>query len=296
MKSFPTYVRDGKCYSLPFPMNVGKSGKMQIEIYVEPAGARLPVVSMRNALFMGLRQTVLTLTEPLHIHRLKQNGYGVWMTTMPQEVEQHIRQLKGFHGTVLVGGLGLGVAVAILEKMPKVKKIIVVEKSKDVINLVWPYLPKRKTSIVNDDLYHYLEEAKANSCHCDCAFYDIWCPTGEAVLVEHTMPLRRLSEGVVTSRIECWNEDEMIGQVRMECMTGTLMMDAENKSWPHPINCDEATFKKIQRRLDLTWYFHRWVRTQKPTKEQAVAMVEVFCETIKMPRLFDERWVKGGAS
>jgi len=291
MKAFPTYVRDGKNYSLPFPLHIGKSGRMQVEIYTEPAGSRLPVVGMRNAIFMGLKQTTLVLSEPLHIHRLKQSGYGTWMTSMPQEIEQVTRQLKGFHGTVLVGGLGLGVAVALLEKMPKVKKIIVVERSQDVINLVWPFLPKRKTSVVCDDLYYYLEQAKANSCHCDCAFYDIWCPTGETVLVEHTMPLRKLSEGVVAQRIECWNEDEMIGQVRMACQTSILMMNAENKDFPHPINTDEEMFKRIQRRTDLTWYFFRWIRREKPTAEQATAMTEVFCETLKMPSLFEERWV-----
>jgi hypothetical protein len=37
----------------------------------------------------------------------------VGMTTNPQEIEQHERQLDNFHGDVLVGGLGLGLAIAL---------------------------------------------------------------------------------------------------------------------------------------------------------------------------------------
>jgi hypothetical protein len=38
---------------------------------------------------------------------------AAWMSTLPQEIEQHERQLANFHGDVLVGGLGLGLAIAL---------------------------------------------------------------------------------------------------------------------------------------------------------------------------------------
>lgn len=289
LKRFPVYVHDdGKQYSLPYPLPPGEKGKFKIEVDFKPAGKELTVVSMRNALFMGLRPTMMTLTAPLGVHTLSENGRATWMTSLPQEIEQHHRQLANVRGTVLVGGLGLGVAVALLEKNPRVKNIVVVEKSSDVIELIKPYVPQRKTTFVHGDLYDYLKENEQRTQPFDCAFYDIWCPTGERVLTEHVLPLRLLSEGVVNGPIECWNEDEMIGQIRMNCLSRIQLMLMQNDPLD-VLKMDEDRFQRIKS-LGLSWYFHRWMREAKPTQKTAEAMLQRFCADIKNPRELQKNW------
>ena len=288
MKAFPTYLHEGKDYSLPYYLAEQKRGKYQISIEFYPAGARLPVVSMRNAIFMGLKPTVLTLERPLGVHELRENGHGIWMTTMPQEIEQHQRQLNLMHGRVLVGGLGLGVAVAMLENNKNVKEIVVVEQTYEIMQMVSPWLTKRKTSTFRGDLYAYLKMAKKDGIKFDCAFYDIWCPTGERVLMEHVLPLRKASEGVVTGNIENWNEDEMIGQVYMHCQTAALL--ADDKSMAHPVTTDEEMFRRIKEGNGLAWYFYKWMREQKPSRSQVLKKAEEFRDDLKCPATLEKKW------
>lgn len=69
------------------------------------AGASLPVVSMRDALFAGLPQTDLEAKGPTCIHVLD-GPEGTWMTDLPCELVQMYLQLAKYaSGRVLIGGL-----------------------------------------------------------------------------------------------------------------------------------------------------------------------------------------------
>ena len=215
----PIYAFRGGQQFLPYPLPPGRKGAYRIETHIEPAGKSLTIVSIRNAIFMGLQPQKLALDAPTTIHKLRYHpndaDHGVWMTTQPQEIEQHQRQLSKAHGHVLLGGLGLGLAVGILQSNEKVKSITVVEKAKDVIDLVAPHLPREKElNVIHADLFAHLLAQSIMGDGYDFAFYDIWAPTGQTVITSHTLPLRRLSRGLLKQdQIECWNEEEMIGQV-----------------------------------------------------------------------------------
>jgi len=298
MKAFPTYEHKGRIFSLPYHLPEGKSGKFSVSVEFKAAGTRLPVVSMRNALFMGLKATVLTLDEPIGVHTLKESGAGTWMSSLPQEVEQHTRQLAKMRGKVLVGGLGLGLAVGLLDRNPNVAKVVVVERSKDVIKLVGAHLPKGKVSVIQADIYQYLHHARNFGVEFNSVFLDTWCPTGERVLEEDVMPLRRLCQGIVPNhRIECWNEDEMIGQVKMGCQTALggylatdLPQDSPFKAWTA---CDDDTFHRNKRGIGVSWYYVHWLRTVRPKAEAALQGLEAFVRACKDPAEFDT-WVAGG--
>ena len=79
------------------------------------------------------------------------------------------------HSKVLIAGLGLGMILTAIVPKPEVKKVVVVEISQDVINLVEPhirnYLGKfsSKLEIVCSDIYNYIPIEKFNT-----IFFDIW--------------------------------------------------------------------------------------------------------------------------
>lgn len=78
-------------------------------------------------------------------------------------------------GNVLIAGLGIGMVLTKIISKPDVKKVIVVELSQDVINLVEKplreYLGKdaEKLEIVLSDIYDFVPEHKY-----DTIWFDIW--------------------------------------------------------------------------------------------------------------------------
>ena len=187
----------------------GTSGDISVKYKQYAAGKTLPVVSMRIAIFTGQPVTDLVLQEPTIVRELQSKEDGVWMSDQPCELVQMWNELgKHAKGNVLVGGLGLGVLPRMLTKTA-VKSVTVVEKSQDVINLVGTYL-NHGTKIVHDDLFEYVKGIQKGQY--DTALLDIWQGTGEWVWQTQVVPLRR-AIGQKISKVYCWQEETMLGQV-----------------------------------------------------------------------------------
>jgi hypothetical protein len=197
----------------PLRLKPARSGGYSIEVVPVPVGTVLPVVSLRRAIMTGLQPIDIRTTEPLSITRLRSEDDGVWMTDSPEELLQMSEFATGAEGTVLVGGLGLGVVARMLARKRNVKRVVVVERSADVIKLCGSGLGT-KVEVIEADLFQYLRRLKAWSF--DCAFYDIWQATGESEWLRTVAPLRRLTVGrfgVQPGVVRCWVEDVMLGQI-----------------------------------------------------------------------------------
>jgi len=289
MKVFPVHEFFSRQYSLPYWLPERKNRRFSITIEFKKKGTTLPIVSMRNSLFMGIPRTSVKLDHPLGIHTLREEGVANWMTSMPQEIEQHSRQLTGMSGRVLIGGLGLGLAVAYLEGNDDVTEIVCVEKSQSIIHMVLPFLPKKKTRVIQMDLFKYLELEN----EFDFAFYDIWCPTGETVHKNYVIPLRKLSQGLIPQEnIQCWNEDEMIGQIRMACQTSILYLDMPvGDQFRIILDEPEDRFERYKKPQGLVWYWYRFLRREKLTIAQAHAQMVRYLADLKDPERFERNWM-----
>ena len=289
---------------LPFFLPAGKSGNVEIQHKIAKKGDKLTVVSMRNAIFMGLRPTSLLLPCDVLVHWLIENDkngnkIATWMSTMPQEIEQHERQLARAHGDVLVGGLGLGLACALLSKNRRVRSITCVEKNADIIKLVRPYLarPNRPKGIfvMHADLFEFLKKMKRDGRRFDFAFYDIWCPTGERVLTEFVLPLRKASIGVVEQyNIECWNELEMIGQVKMG-IASRLMFEFNNDDRRTDLKVSTASdvrFNDMRKAMRETWPFWNWLRKKRPSEAAAKIVSESYIAHLQDAVAFKRFWAR----
>jgi len=270
------------------PLNIpeGRSGKFTIEHKTIEPGTEMDVVSMRTALFTRQRPVKVIFEVPARFHFLKESG-RTWMSDVPVEQYSHQPVVDTLEGNVLIGGLGLGYIVKKLAMKDSVTSITVVEKSTNVITLVWKHLDvEPKAKIVHMDLFKFL---KKNTDKFDYAFYDIWSGDGEAVLKEYVLPLRELTEPFVKSekRILCWQEDVMRGQTRVS-LSSIVQMNYDVML--------KLSDKKFKDWFEDGWHNHlkafwNWVRTEKPTQDKALAEVPLYTDTFGM-KSWRKRWSK----
>jgi hypothetical protein len=200
---------------------------------------------------------------------------------------------------VLVGGLGLGLACALLSKNRRVRSITCVEKNADIIKLVRPYLARpnqpKGIFVMHADLFEFLKKMKRDGRRFDFAFYDIWCPTGERVLTEFVLPLRKASIGVVEQyNIECWNELEMIGQVKMG-IASRLMFEFNNDDRRTDLKVSTASdvrFNDMRKAMRETWPFWNWLRKKRPSEAAAKIVSESYIAHLQDAVAFKRFWAR----
>ena len=113
------------------------------------------------------------------------HGSECVMSNTPMEKRTNRDFVANAHGNVLIGGLGIGLILLAIQDKEDVKQITVVEKNKEVIELVENQLPlNSKVHIVNDDVFEYKPLFKYNT-----IYMDIWNYINEDVYNEQMKPL-----------------------------------------------------------------------------------------------------------
>lgn len=201
-----------------------KINDYEIEHVIVPANSPLSTASMRTELLGGHERETVVYQHETTWHRLSYDG-GVWMTDFPIEQAQHDSHLEHFCGNVIIGGLGLGYAVNTLLTRSEIDRVVVVEKSREVIELVAPHIwggevhGSDRYEVVHADLFDYLADDKEEH---DFAFYDIWQSDSESTFHEFVPRLRELSDNV--DNVVCWNEDIMRGQLFHNLQSRMMMI------------------------------------------------------------------------
>ena len=141
--------------------------------------------------------------------RLSCEGRGVIMSDTVPEITDLLHDIWNLQGRVLVSGLGLGMVVHILTKIPRfsdnVKSITVIEKELDVIKLVGQhYLDSDpRVTILLGDTNTY---SMPSGTEFDSAWHDIWdSMCGDNL--EQMKQLRKHHKPWVSTRKQfCWSE------------------------------------------------------------------------------------------
>lgn len=259
------------------PLNIpeSQSGRYSVQHKTIPAGEAITVISMRTALFTGNKPLKIMYDLPVYYHYLK-NQNSVLMSDVPQEQIQHEPIIAKCKGKVLIGGLGLGYIATKLSEKKSVTEIIVIEKSKAVINLVWPYLDLRgKGNIIHADIFKFLKENQEDF---DYIYLDIWSGDSENVFLETVLPLRKLARKFVKSknRVLCWQEEVMRGQIR----TGLQM--AIQINFDEILNMPQEKFNKVfsGKTHRFKKNFWAWARRCKPSQDIAFKKVIPYVNTL----------------
>lgn len=93
------------------------------------------------------------------------------MSNTPDEIRDHMEFVNRAKGSVLINGLGLGVVLKMILEKPEVTEIIVIEKEKDVIDMVSCYYKDLRVTIIHADALEYQPEKNKIF---DCVWHDIW--------------------------------------------------------------------------------------------------------------------------
>ena len=124
----------------------GTSGVWKVERYTLTADD-LMIPNMRLMLEPGMSRRVM---DPGNYTRLTRRNHIV-MTDTPAEFYENYEPVLRAKGDVLLNGLGLGVVLAALLNKLDVNDITVIEKSKDVLDLVSPHYQCSRVQFIHAD-------------------------------------------------------------------------------------------------------------------------------------------------
>ncbi len=236
-------------YKSPIDLPERTVGKFSVKHRV--VTGKMPVVGARQAYTRGIRPLNAKLDEPLLIHELHEKNHGLWMTDLPEELNQIEEMLYTVkpQGRVLVGGLGLGIVAKRLTEITGISNVTVIEKSKEVIKLC----ANGAYTTVCNDIKSFLEgNTTFHQIPFDFYLLDTWCGTGESAWWSEVMPLRRAIRNRWGSKpvVHCWAEDIMLGQVKR-----SLVIDEMKKKMMLLHNADINNKKKFTLQDCRHWYY-----------------------------------------
>jgi hypothetical protein len=126
-------------------------------------------VKFRSAL-RGQVKEVRTLKAGRYIKLTDKRKKEIVMSDTPMELETNNEVLENARGSVLIGGLGLGIILLAIQKKKEVKRIVVVEKEMELIIRIASQLPlNNKVEIVHGDILTWETDEKF-----DTQYFDIW--------------------------------------------------------------------------------------------------------------------------
>lgn len=114
------------------------------------------------------RYTALSRTTLATLHT---DGASV-MSDDPVELRRHLDFVLRARGRVLVTGLGLGCVLRGLLQNPRVESIDVVERDRDVLALVRPYLAADRYRIHEAEALAWVRDCRGSTW--DYAWHDLW--------------------------------------------------------------------------------------------------------------------------
>ncbi len=153
----------------------------------------------------------------VQLHQIVQDGRvldvedGVWMSDTPFEYETTKNAINNSKGDVLECGIGIGMFVHYASKRDQVKSITIVEQEKDVIDLVYPVVENKKTSVIKGDAIEFI---KTTDRKFDFIHIDIWASVSTPYLViDKVLKIARKKlkpNGIVS----CWLEENKINVIK----------------------------------------------------------------------------------
>jgi len=152
--------------------------------------------------------------------------------------------IENAFGDVVVFGLGLGYFTYMVSEKDSVRKIRVIEKSSEVIELFRKYIMPQvknadKIEIINEDAFVYAEKDLKNGC--DYAFVDLWHDTLDGI--EMYTKMKKLEKGMNTKKVDYWIEKSLLIEIRKKVFD-SIYKSAKNKT-------NNLNFENIEFSLDL---------------------------------------------
>lgn len=160
-------------------------------------------ITEEQAYYYNLRAIINNRLEELvnsGIYKKLTKFGEILMTNTQLEIRTHEEAIKQSKGNILVAGLGLGMFLTAIKNKKDVDKIIVVEKSKEVIEMIGKYYNDSKIEIINEDIFNFNTDMKF-----DLIWLDIWSYLDKENLKEMNYLRKKFS--LNSDNILCWSEN-----------------------------------------------------------------------------------------
>ncbi len=117
-------------------------------------------------------RTRFTLRPGLYTYLMQ--GDEAIMSDTPTELFTNSDFISHANGDILIGGLGLGLMLKVLEQKKNIGSVTIIEKEQSVIDLVWLQLNlPSKFNVITHDIFTYTPQ------YCfDTIYTDIWTDLG----------------------------------------------------------------------------------------------------------------------
>ena len=150
----------------------------------------------------------------------------VIMSNTPDEIMDHYPFKCAAQGQVLINGLGLGMCIEMV--IEQVFHIIVIEKSKDVINLVGPYYKDNpKVFIIHADA---LEYKPPKGMRYNVVWHDIW----DSICIDNLPEMTRLHRKY--GRLTDWQGSWMKSYLQSEFRREKREQESYNRLFGNPLH------------------------------------------------------------
>ncbi|MBQ7391853.1 MAG: hypothetical protein IJV73_04130, partial [Clostridia bacterium] len=153
--------------------------------------------------------------KEFHFPAILENGIE-WMTITPNEVETMREPIEKCRGRVLTLGLGLGYFAFHASEKPEVERVVVVERSRDVIEIFKTYLLPQfpngnKIEIVETDAFQYMQTEMPRG-KFDYVFADLWHDASDGL--EMYRKLKKYEILAPHTRFDYWIEPSLLSLLR----------------------------------------------------------------------------------
>lgn len=161
------------------------------------------VLTEQDAKFYNLRAILNNRLESLvnaGTYKVLIKDGEIVMSNTQLEITTHQEAIEKAKGNILVAGLGLGMFLTAIKDKKEINRIVVLEKSKEVIQMIGKYYKDDKIEIINEDIFDF--DTKANF---DLIWLDIWNDFDNSNLEEMEYLKEKFSSN--SKEILCWSED-----------------------------------------------------------------------------------------
>jgi SAM-dependent methyltransferase len=139
-----------------------------------------------------------------------------WMTITPNEVETMREPIAKCRGRVLTLGLGLGYFAFHASEKDEVERVVVVERSRDVIEIFKTYLLPQfphgdKIEIVETDAFEYMQKEMPRG-KFDYVFADLWHDASDGL--EMYRKLKKYEILAPSTEFDYWIEPSLLSLLR----------------------------------------------------------------------------------
>lgn len=143
-------------------------------------------------------------------------GGRLYMSDSHYERATNYTVVRKAHGNVLIAGLGLGMIVHPILAKPEVSSVLVIEKYKDVIDLISPTIPSEKLTITCADIFIWKPAPKRKF---NTIYFDIWGDMSTGDLAEQAKLHQRGKCWLDRTDDRCWmyswNRDNLLRHKRL---------------------------------------------------------------------------------